>query len=182
MESGSELWPGSPIVVEVLSLAIDLLLPHEVFVFGSNGDGFHGAGAAGLACRGDAANTWRQDEWFNKAMEAPMGDPARVGRWAVFGVARGFQMGRSGCSYAVQTIDRPRRRRSTSRREIYHQLVELVSFARSRPDLSFVVTPLGEGYSGYSREEMAVVWRELHARVGIPDTFRFIRLGSRAQA
>jgi hypothetical protein len=35
------------------------LKPNEVFVFGSNSTGFHGA--AGLACWGDSRNTWRND-------------------------------------------------------------------------------------------------------------------------
>src|SRR5215207_2445888 len=139
------LWPGAPVMAELLRALRTILAPNEVFVFGSNRDGFHGAGGAGLACRGDAANTWRQDPWFKRAKDARTGDAARIGRWAVFGVAKGFQIGRCGRSYAVQTIERPGARRSTSRREIYRQLVELVAFARTRPDDSFLVTPLGEG-------------------------------------
>ena len=103
------LWPGAPVMAQLLHAPTTTLAPNEIFVFGSNRDGFHGAGGAGLACRGDAANTWRRDDWFKRAMVAPPGDPARVGRWAVFGVARGFQVGRSGRSYAVQTIERPGR-------------------------------------------------------------------------
>lgn len=139
------LWPGAPVMAQLLRAPTTTLAPNEIFVFGSNRDGFHGAGGAGLACRGDAANTWRRDAWFKRAMEARPGDDARIGRWAVFGVARGFQVGRSGRSYAIQTIERPGAHRSTSRREIYRQLV---AFARTRPSDSFVVTPLGERYSG----------------------------------
>jgi hypothetical protein len=36
----------------------------EVLVFGSNRSGFHGAGSAGLAFRGDSRNTWRSDPFF----------------------------------------------------------------------------------------------------------------------
>jgi hypothetical protein len=158
-------------MAQLLRAPTTTLAPNEIFVFGSNRDGFHGAGGAGLACRGDAANTW-----FKRAMAARPGDDARIGRWAVFGVARGFQVGRCGRSYAVQTIERPGAHRSTSRREIYRQLVELVAFARTRPGDSFVVTPLGERYSGYSREEMGIVWRELHRRHGLPPNLRFVRL------
>ena len=170
------LWPDAPIDVEWLSAPLQSLAPDEVFVFGSNATGFHGAGAAGLACRGDAANTWRRDPWFQLAMNAAAGAQERVGQWAIFGVSRGYQAGVRGRSYAIETIARPGARRSTSLREIYSQLVELVTFARSRPGDTFLITDLGEGYAGYTREEMGVVWRELHARVGIPPSFRFIRL------
>jgi len=174
------LWPGAPVMAQFLRAPTTTLAPNEIFVFGSNRDGFHGAGGAGLACRGDAANTWRRDDWFKRAMVAPPGDPAHIGRWAVFGVARGFQVGRTGRSYAVQTIERPGAHRSTSRREIYRQLAELVAFARTRPGDTFVVTPLGERYSGYTREEMGIVWRELHSRHGLPPNLRFVRLRSGA--
>lgn len=58
--------------------------------------------------------------------------------------------------------------------------MELVAFARTRPEDSFVVTPLGERYSGYTREEMGIVWHELHSRHGLPPNLRFVRLRSGA--
>jgi hypothetical protein len=180
--SREPLWPGAPVCAEILDRPVVALAPHEVFVFGSNSTGFHGAGSAGLACRGDAANTWRRDAWFQAAMRSAPGASARRGRWAVFGVARGPQEGTSGRSYAIQTITHPGRRRSTSRREIYRQLVALVSAARANPDDVYVITPLGEGYSGYSRAEMSEVWREVHGRYGIPDSFRFVRVAGRGAA
>jgi hypothetical protein len=172
------LWEGAVVYADVLPAPLTALAANEVFVFGSNADGFHGAGSAGQAFRGVAENTWRTDEAFRRARHASAGDEARVGTWAVFGVARGYQEGRDGRSYAVQTVERPGARRSTSRRAIYSQLVTLVAFAQEHPALTFIITPLGEGYSGYTREEMAEVWRELHARIGIPSNFRFVRLRS----
>ena len=88
---------------------ITTLAPHQVFVYGSNSTGFSGAGAAGLAVRGTSANTWRTDEWFLKAMRAPVGSPDRIGKWAVFGVARGWSQGREGMGYAIETIRHPGR-------------------------------------------------------------------------
>jgi hypothetical protein len=148
-------------------------MPERILVFGSNAQGFHGAGGAGLACRGDAANNWRNDAWFLAAMKAPPGSAARIGKRAIFGKARGFQRGKDGASYAIQTIERPGQRRSTSRREIYYQLVELVSFARSHPEYIFDITPLGEGYAGYTAAEMHEVWHYLQTRHGIPDNCCF---------
>jgi hypothetical protein len=175
------LWPGSSVLVDVLDRPVTTLLDHQVFVFGSNGQGFHGAGSAGIACRGDGDwRTWRSDPAFTAMRAAPPGSDGRRGRWAVFGVARGYQVGLAGQSYAIETIERPGRayRRRTPLRAIYAQLRELVGFAAEHPGLEFVVTPIGEGYSGYSRTEMSLVWRTLHDRVdgGIPTSFHFVRL------
>lgn len=167
--------------METLQNPVSTLAPNEVFVFGSNRAGFHGAGAAGLACRGDATNTWRHDPWFQRALRSAAGSDARRGRWAVLGEPRGLQVGTLGRSYAIETLMRAGRRRSVSLREIYHQLVALADFARTQPGRRFLVTPLGEGLAGYSRDEMATVWRELSLRHGIPDSFVFIRLEAGAR-
>jgi hypothetical protein len=179
------LWPGSRVLAEVLRHPITTLASGEVFVFGSNRGGFHGAGSAGLASRGDAGLDWRSDRRFRAMMAAPIGSPERVGEWAVFGVARGHQVGLHGQSYAIETIERPGRqyRRGTPLGVIAGQLRELVEFGRSRPDLRFVVTPLGEGFSGYSQPEMAALWRQLdRSGCRIPESFRFVRLAGRDSA
>lgn len=155
---------------------ITTLQPNEVFVFGSNKTGFHGAGAAGLACRGDARNTWREDEWFLKAMKSPVGSPDRIGKWAVYGIAKGYQRGREGVSFAVQTIEHPGLKRSVSRQEIYKQLQALWSDAdKTFGFWKFLVTPLAEGLAGYTREEMAEVWDKLITEHGLPPNIRFVR-------
>ena len=162
------------------STMITTLQPNEVFVFGSNSTGFHGAGASGLACRGNHRNTWRQDAWFLKAMDTTPGSADRVGKWAIYGVARGFQEGTEGKSYAIQTIVRPGQRQSTSLPEIYLQLVELWSFVRQHPEWTFLVTPLGEGYAGYTAAEMKPVWDCLQQRHGTRPNVRFVGRNQRA--
>ena len=172
------LWHGSSVTVDVLSGAITSLGPDEVFVFGSNRSGFHGAGSAGQACRGDSSGDWRSDARFLRMKAAPPGSRERVGDWAVYGVGRGYQVGQTGQSYAVETIERPGReyRRKTPLAVISAQVRDLVAFGQSRPDLKFVVTPVGEGYSGFSRVEMGKLWEEVHADIAIPASFRFVRL------
>lgn len=137
---------------------VTTLEPHQVFVFGSNNDGFHGAGAAGYACRGDHRNNWRQDSWFLAAMRSPVGSTARIGKWAVFGQGSGLQLGREGASYAVTTVTRPGARRTVALDAILWQLESLKLLARDQPDLEFLLTPLGEGYAGYSQAEMQQIW------------------------
>ena len=132
-----------------------------VYVFGSNSEGFHGAGAAGLACRGVSENTWREDQWFLKAMKSPVGSKERIGQWAVFGVARGFQEGREGMSYAIQTIKRPGWKRSTPLSEIKEQLIEMGEYARLHSDLKFHMTPVGAGLAGWTNAEMKKIWDEV---------------------
>ena len=152
-----------------------ILKSNEVFLFGSNLTGFHGAGGAGLACRGVSENTWRDDLWFLKAMKSKPGSPECVGKWAIFGVAKGFQEGREGKSYAIATVVRPGARRSIPIGEIYAQLVEFWKFVKEHPALVFVISPIGEGYAGYSRKEMDEIWQQLFEHHGTRLNVRFVR-------
>ena len=138
------------------------LQENEVFVFGSNTTGFHGAGAAGFACRGDARNTWRQDEWFLAAMKAPIGSEKRVGKWAVYGVGRGFQVGREGKSYGIDTIKIPGQKRSTPLSDIKKQIEELNIFAKNNKQFKFLVTKIGSALAGYTVEEIRSLFVEVH--------------------
>lgn len=140
----------------------ELILGGMIFVFGTNESGFHGTGSAGFALRGNSDGTWREDQSFLKIKnqvnsKTPLDSSLRKGQFAVFGQARGLQIGTRGASYGIQTIVKPGQRRSTTRREIYAQLVKLGDFARSNPKMVFIMTEIGQGYSGYTKEEMDVV-------------------------
>lgn len=147
---------------------ITKLAPHEVFIFGTNRNGFHGAGAAGYAMRGTAANTWRTDKVFLNAMRVPVGHPDRVGKWAVYGVAHGLQHGWEGKSYGIVTIERPGALRSVTLDEIKEQFVELFSFAEQHPGWSFLMTEVGAAMAGYTKAEMLETWREAKATYPTP--------------
>lgn len=148
---------------------IETLSRYQVFVFGTNAAGFHGAGAAGVAFRGTAANTWRTDAAFLAAMRSPVGSPLRVGRWSVFGVARGPQTGREGRSYGIETVVRPGQRRSVPVAEIALQIRLLSEYARTNPDLEFLVTLIGCRYAGFSTGEIAELFQSEHQRSRLPD-------------
>src|ERR1039457_5855537 len=77
------------------------LAPNDVFVFGANRNGFHGAGSAGWAFCGKKGNQYREG---NPLLRAPKGTR---GFWAVLGQAEGFQEGTHGKSYAICTIQQP---------------------------------------------------------------------------
>lgn len=161
---------------EYTAETITRLSSHEVFVFGSNASGFHGAGSAGMAYRGEAANTWRSDTDFNDALNAPQNSDKRIGNWAVLGQGRGFQRGKNGMSYAIETIKRPGLKRSTSLDEILEQVIELSEFAKNHPHYKFLVTKIGSFLAGYTVAEIAGVFKEakdLPANVILPQEYEF---------
>ena len=155
----------------------------QVFVFGSNADGFHGAGAAAVALLGHPGGPpgspqhWSRDPDFTRLRAAPPG-PGRVGRWAVYGMPQGPMQGREGRSYAVQTIIRPGARRSmpldlggTGAPErpferlpcIGSQVRRLIAFAQARPHLTFLVT--APRLCGYTPEELGALYGHPPANV-----------------
>lgn len=129
----------------------------KVFIFGSNADGFHGAGAAAFAFTGRSGNVWRAHPWCQEAIKGG----CKLGLMAEWGVARGFQQGRNPKlgSYAIQTVTRPGARRSVSLDEIAIQVLDgLVPFMREHPDWDFATSRFACGYGGYSPEEMEPIY------------------------
>jgi len=156
---------------EPIDLTNLVLADDEVFVFGSNLNGFHGAGTAGLAMRGDSRNNWRQDSAFREMLRQGHG----VGKWARLNTAHGYQRGTVGCSYAIPTVTKPGARRSIELDVIRLYIDKLHKFALFNSHLKFLITPLGEGYAGYSTEEMDTVW----AGFDWPTNCRFIGVRGR---
>lgn len=139
-----------------MSKLITHLADNEVFVYGSNASGFSCSGSAGIACRGDKANTdWRTDPWVQRALRSPMDSPDRVGPWAIFGVSRGWSKGTIGMGYAIETIVRPGLKRSVPLSDIQAQIEALVRFVRQHPEWTFLFTAVGAGLAGYTEDEMA---------------------------
>ena len=135
------------------------LKTNEVIVFGSNLSGFHGAGAAGFALRGFYENSWREDSWFLQAMKSNIHQD-KIGKYAIYGVSKGFMTGKEGSSYAIQTIVRPGLKRSISLSEIASQINEFLLFAQSNPKLTFYVTEIACNYAGYHYHEIAPLFKQ----------------------
>jgi hypothetical protein len=129
------------------------LQKNEVFVFGANSSGFHGAGSAGWAYTGKSGNQYRLKNPLLKARNGT------VGHWAVLGQGRGFQVGKMGRSYAICTIIRPGMKRSVPLEEIRNQVIQMYSFATRNSQLIFYVTKSGELFkpslNGYLLDENA---------------------------
>ena len=115
---------------------IDNLSADEIFVFGSNLAGVHGAGAA------------------RKAME-----------WgAVWGQGVGLQ----GQTYAIPTMQ-------GGIDTIKPYVDEFLAFAKSHPELKFLVTEIGCGIAGFTVEEIAPLFKaalsEEYGNVFLPERF-----------
>lgn len=115
----------------------------EVFVFGANLDGFHGAGAAGYATFGERGNVWR-DHGYGKW---PNGTK---GRWNVKGEL-GPQIGREGKSYALPTVVRAGMRRS-----LEPDFRGLYLWCNHNPNWKFYFAQTSQsGLNGWTPSEMA---------------------------
>ena len=137
------------IKIPTYSNFITRLQANEVFVFGSNLHGFHGAGSAGYASFGVSGNLWRKYN-YNQA------EIGWKGKWNVKGISEGIQYGTEGASYAIPTVTRPGARRSISPDDIKKSISTFYSFARDNPTLIFYVSyGLCSSYCGYPLTELA---------------------------
>lgn len=113
----------------------------RIFVFGSNRQGRHGAGAA---------------------LEA------KQKHGAVYGQASGLQ----GNSYAIITKELRQWLDPVTIEEVRDGVDGLLQFASERPDLEFVVTPIGCGLAGFVPKQIAPMFRGAPANVLLPPAFQ----------
>lgn len=106
----------------------------DIFVFGSNLAGRHGAGAARFAAQHHGA---------------------------IYGQGIGLQ----GKSYGIPTKDE--RIETLPLNVITLHADAFKAFARSRPDLTFYVTPIGCGLAGYKRPQIRPMFADM------PENCRF---------
>ena len=127
---------------------VSMLKANEVFVFGSNLIGFHGAGAAGFASFGVSGNHWRDRDYASK----PDG---WKGRWNVKGMSVGYQEGTEGASYALPTMTAPGKPAKLN--HIRRNIKQLYRYAEDNPDKNFLIAYTIKGYNinGYSNLQMA---------------------------
>ena len=141
------------------------LKENQVFVFGSNLQGFSGAGSAGNASFGVSGNSWRRFNYANK----PNG---WKGKWNVKGIGEGIQEGTEGKSYALPTVVRASDRKSLSKEQIKENIQRLYKFAEENKSLEFLVAYRNDGsklLNGYTIEEMA----EMFSSFPIPENIVF---------
>lgn len=115
----------SSITLKVTPNNVTKLEPNEVFVFGSNLAGIHGAGAAKYA--------------YSRG-------------WAQYGQGMGMFESRYGRSYAIATKDYDIKTLDVG--NISLQIGLFLRTARLRPELEFLVTPIGCGLAGFKPEQI----------------------------
>lgn len=147
------------------------LKENQVFVFGANKQGFHGAGSAGYASFGISGNVWRQFDYANKT-------DGWVGKWNVKGKL-GFQKGSEGLSYALQTVLSPKH--PLKPQEIIQNIQELYNFANNHPNLDFLIAYDGKNkykknLNGYSSQQMASFFAELKIPKNVVFEENFMKL------
>ena len=89
-------------------------------------------------------------------------------RGAVYGQAIGLQ----GDSYGIVTKELRPSYPPVTLGDIKAGIDRFLSFARSRPDLSFVVTPIGCGLAGFDPDQIAPLFADAPDNVILPDVFR----------
>lgn len=108
------------------------LNPDEVFVFGSNYAGFHGAGSAGYATFGSNVR-WRQMKYD----KFPDGTKFK---WNVKGIGEGFQIGNEGRSYALPTVFFLRGKNiPVGDTAIHSSIKKFYQFANDNPHYQFIL-------------------------------------------
>lgn len=115
----------------------------EVFVFGANLDGFHGAGSAGYATFGEAGNVWRKHGYGSWQV-------GQKGKWNVKGKT-GPMQGTEGKSYGLPTVTR-----CGAKRSLEIDFKPLFECCARNPQWTFYFAQEGKvGLNGWKPEEIA---------------------------
>jgi hypothetical protein len=132
---------------------VSALAPNDVFVFGSNLQGFHGAGSAGFASFGKPGNVWRAENYAAK----PDG---WQGLWNVKGIGEGLQEGTQGTSYALPTVVHAGDKLSINPEQMVENMRRMYDAAAANPDKRFLVAgdTSGRLLNGYTHEQMAAMY------------------------
>lgn len=141
------------------------LKENQIFVFGSNLQGFHGAGSAGYASFNVWGNRWREFEYDKR----PNG---WRGKWNIKGVGLGLQRGTGGVSYALPTVTSPGHGNQLGKNSIIYNISMLYTTADALSDFEFIVSYSGDtkkNLNGYTSVEMA----EMFSANPIPDNIIF---------
>lgn len=150
---------------------------NQVFVFGTNLDGFHGAGAAGFAMFGFPGANWRSAPVPGTDLKLDEVKKGTKGAYAVKGISMGIQEGEYGMSYGICTVTKPGKRRSVSLDSIREQIHGMYKYARRNPELEFIIAAgVGRGLNGYTPQEMASVYGNVHMPCNITFNQEFAKL------
>lgn len=80
-----------------------------------------------------------------------------------FGAIYGKGVGRQGQCYAIPTMG--------GLQEMHQYIIDFKEYALLRPDLTFLVTPIGTGIAGRKAEDIAPMFKNSPDNVVLPDEF-----------
>lgn len=116
-------------------------MSNEIFVFGSNTQGYHSLGAA---------------------------HTARVEYGAIYGQARGKQ----GDAYAIVTKELRSHLPPIKLASIEGEVKEFLDYAREHPELTFKVTRIGCGLTGFKDEQIAPMFKDHPSNCKMPPEWK----------
>jgi hypothetical protein len=131
------------------------LKPNEIFVYGSNVEGRHGKGAAKCAF-GDYPHKLNT-----------------IGKWAIYGVAKGYMQGLQGASYAIITKELRAHKPAITIEQIKSQVNQFLLWASEHPEVECLVTLFGCSLAGFKVSEIAKLFSDVDipANVALPQEF-----------
>lgn len=94
-----------------------------------------------------------------------------------FGAIHGQPEGLQGKSYAIITKELRSERPPVTLDLIADGVQRFISFARSHPEMIFLVTPIGCGLAGFRAEQVAPLFAGSPENVQLPDIFLKVILG-----
>lgn len=151
---------------------ITQLKESEVFVFGANEKGFHGAGSAGFAFHAQKGNVWRTNDQFQKALQTLQAkergqnyDPENLkGNWAILGEI-GLMQGKIGQSYGIVTTEAPGKQGKVNADFLLQEMKNLMACANTHPKLTFLCVNFGlsrahGGFAWWSPHQLRPLWNQ----------------------
>ena len=90
-------------------------------------------------------------------------------KWgAIYGKPRGLQ----GSSYAIVTKELRTVEPSVTKDQIKQQVDAFLSFAKYKPDWTFILTPIGCGLAGFTPDQIGPMFRNAPSNIEIPKEFQ----------
>lgn len=142
---------------------------NEVFVFGANLDGFHGAGGAGSAF-GVVGNWYESGDFLRSKKELvrkqnglQYNDQQLIGKWCILGQV-GLMKGKEGRSYGIVTTQHTGIQGKVTLDYLKEEIKKLFHCANTNPKLKFLCTNFGlkrpKGLSWFDSSEIRTIWNE----------------------
>ncbi|MGB3204210.1 MAG: DUF4326 domain-containing protein [Crinalium sp.] len=131
------------------------LKPNEIFVYGTNVEGRHGKGAAKCA--------------FGNYQHSP----GSIGKWAVYGTAKGYMQGYEGASYGIVTKELRSHKPAITIEQVRCQVKQFLAWAGDNPDKKCLVTMIGCSLAGFKVSEIVSLFSnvDIPANVALPQEF-----------